>query len=204
MPPLHAVAALVLPHVDESFCWVSLVLGVDKQMRVLLDADHHWEEHFELKCSELRSPLARFSLYRHVSCKHLLPCVFDPTIALQYAVRLSERPRPDGASFARQAFRQFFLARARLDEYFPEDDVPSARFRCLPPGPDESVPVCGGLCHVGDIPIKLVEQMAPTLVCGDLSRLAQRLEAELEPESDTESYECSECGDEHHDWDSWM
>jgi hypothetical protein len=171
-------------------------------MRAILDVDHFWEEHFDLKCDQLRSPLARFALYRYVRCKYLLPHVFEPNVSLQYTVTLSIQPRV-AASFASQTFRQFFIARERLDKYFPEDDAPSAHFCWLPPVPDEGVPRCQGLCHVGDIPIRIIEQAPSVIVRGKLFQLAQRMDEERELESD-DSFDCSECGEENHDWDNWM
>ena len=200
---MEAVAALVLPHIEEDFSWVCIVVGVNKQMSILLDMDHHWEEHFELKCEDLQSPFARFAMYRYVNCKYILPTVYDTSVALKYAVNITVQPSK--GSFARQAFRQFMTARLQLDEYFPEDDTPCAQFQHL--APSENTPGCRNIHCIADIPVLVVfcadNDVILPLIQGNLEGLLQVMEEDIEPESD-DSFDCSECGHEHHDWDSWM
>ena len=188
-------SALLLPHIDDNFSWVTVVLGVNKSMSVFLDVDHHWEEHFQMKCADLKSPYARFMLMRHVPCKFLIPSVYIPSISKDYVITISLRS--SFTCFARQAFRQFLIARSLLDEYFPVDDMPSARFVCKPlaeKGPECKKPHC-----LGEIPIRVVVDIKAPLIKGDLQNLLQILEEEIEPESD-DSFDCSECGEGH----SWM
>jgi hypothetical protein len=189
--------ALLLPHIDDDFSWVTVVLGVNKTMSACLDIDHHWEEHFQIKCADLKSPHASFVLMRHVPCKFLIPSVYIPSIAKDYAITISLRSK--FKCFARQAFRQFLMARAQLDEYFPEDDVPSALFVCKPLS--EQVLECKKPHCLGEIPVRLVVDITAPLIQGDLQDLLQLLEEEIEPQSD-DSFDCSECGESHSS--GWM
>jgi hypothetical protein len=109
------VAALVQPYIPDDAKWVMFSAAVSKDLRQTLNADPKWEDRFEIKCADVRSPFAHFRFYRHVVCKHL---VYDLShIWGEYAVSIFVKT---GQPFACQAFPQLFLAERRLDEYFPE------------------------------------------------------------------------------------
>jgi len=189
--------AIVLPFIEDDITWVTLVLGVNKKLSAYLDVDPHWEEHFQMKCADIQSTLARFCLLRYVKCKYLLPTVYVPEIAKEYSVTISLNSKCK--CFARQAFRQFLMVRLELDKYFPEDDVPRARFVCKKL--KSNGPECKKLYCLGEIPIRIVVDTVAPLIKGNLPNLALLLEEEIEPESD-DSFDCSECEEEHHS--GWM
>jgi len=193
----ETIASLVLPHIDDDWAWLSFVLGTNKQYTAVLDKNLHWEEHFELKCNAFQHPKARFQLTRYVECKHMLRFAYDDTICDRYRVNLTFI-EDSSKSFARQIFRQFYMAQQLMDAHgIYSDDTPAAVFTYKPMRRPGALS-CDDICYAGDIFIQIVHVQDVPLIEGSLSELHAQLTDVADGMDSDDSFDCSECGAEQH------
>ena len=193
------IAKQVLGHLEHAQ-WLNLVLGTSKHLMGMLDKQWLWEAQFDILCSQLRSPYARFDLTGYVPCKHLHQPSSD--IEKRYTVNLHLHLN---RGFARQAIPQFLTARRQIEDLMPPEDMPSAEFKWSDPPSATNMEVrCGTASYAGFVPLHIhyhsMEDQLSLVVLGDLEDLCAEIEGgDVMPES---SFECSECGAEHHGFES--
>jgi hypothetical protein len=185
------VASLVLSRINTDYHWTLIVTAVSKKFTLALDKNYNWEEQFCLKCSQLSH--AHFSIHSFVQCKHMFyPAVFDRTIDTRYGMQIHvDNSSPK--SLARQVFPKLRVACDMAEQVF--DDLCCFNTTKIKKEQHKKL-VCGRHVHVGNVSVAIAHGHKEEVKYPDFESLF--FEIEGHDVSSDDSFECSECGDEHH------